>query len=139
MEKANTAKFEYLEHTADLKIKIFGGTLAELFENAASALSKYISSEKDIKTRKAKIVEVQGIDINSLLYNFFEELIFLIDAENFAVAKASVNLRGNNLRAELSGDNASKYSLKQIKAPTYAEMYIKKIKNSWEAQVVLDV
>ncbi len=132
-------KFEFMEHTADLKIRVRGKTLDEIFENAALAVSQYLSPDKKIEVKKVKIINVQGADSQSLLSNFLDELLYLLDAEGFAVAKAKVTLRGNNLKAELSGDDASKYAIKEIKAATYAEMYIKKSGNEWEAQFVMDV
>jgi len=131
--------YEFLEHTADIKIKVYGKLLNDIYENAVLAISEYISKEKKVESKKIKIINISGIDNNSLLYNFLEEIVYLIDAENFVVAKAKVNLRGNNLQAEFSGDDANKYALQQIKAATYAEMEIKKTKDNWEAQFVLDV
>lgn len=132
-------KFEFLDHTADIKFKAYGKTINEVIENCAAAFSSYIANEQKIKPAKGKIIDVRGDDKESLLYNFLDELIYLIDAENFIVTKASVTVRGYNLHAELYGDDASKYSLKQVKAATYAEMYIKQDLKGWEAQVVLDV
>lgn len=132
-------KFVFLEHTADIKFKCFGKALNEIFENAALALADYSSGGKKIKNARGKIIEVIAQDNESLLYNFLDELLYLIDAENFIVSKAQVLLRGNNLRAELFGDDASKYHLSHIKAATYSEMYIKQTEKGWEAQVVLDV
>ncbi len=131
--------YEFLDHTADLKIKVYGSSLTEVFENSVLAVSEYLSPDKAVESRKLKTVQVQGQDQESLLYNFLEELLYLIDAEGFIAAKAEVTLRGNNLMAEISGDEASKYELKQIKAPTYAEMEIKKEGNGWTAVFVLDV
>lgn len=131
--------FEFLEHTADIKIKVSGRTLQDIFENAALAVSSYISAGTPIKPRKGKIIEVKGEDTASLLYSFVDELIYLLDAEHFAVAKASVFLRGNNLRAEVFGDDTTKYQLQHIKAATYADMSIHKIKEHWQAVFVLDV
>jgi len=131
--------YEFLDHTADLKIKVYGSSLTEVFENSVLAVSEYLSPDKAVESRKLKTVQVQGQDQESLLYNFLEELLYLIDAEGFIAAKAEVTLRGNNLMAEISGDEVSKYGLKQIKAPTYAEMEIKKDAGRWIAQFVLDV
>ena len=134
-------KFKFLEHTADIKFQVFGETLAEIFENSVLAFANYVSNDQKISSGKGKIINVSGEDSESLLYNFFDELIYLLDAENFIATKAKVTLRGNNLKAELFGDSASKYEgLKQIKAATYAEMFIKKLSSgNWQAQVVLDV
>jgi len=132
-------KFEFLEHTADIKFRAFGRTLNELFENCALALSDYLAQGEKIEIKKGKTIQVFGQDQESLLYNFLDELIFLLDSENFILSKLKVQLRGNNLKAEIYGDNSKDYNLSYIKAPTYAEMYIRKNSKGWEAQAVLDV
>ena len=133
-------KYRFLEHTADIKFQVYGKTLNEIFENAVLAVSSYISRGEKIRSSKGKVIDVSGRDLESLFYNFLDELLYLLDAENFITVKAEVIVRGNNLHAELFGDKASNYKdLDHIKAATYAEMYIKKTKLGWEAQAVLDV
>ncbi|MEK6843858.1 MAG: archease [Nanoarchaeota archaeon] len=133
-------KYKFLEHTGDIKFQAYGKTLNEVFENSVIAVSTYISRGKKIKSSKGKVIDVSGTDIESLFYNFLDEIIYLFDAENFIAAKAKITIRGNNLHAEFFGDDASNYKdLDQIKAATYAEMYIKKKASGWEAQAVLDV
>ncbi len=139
LPKDMAEKFKFLEHTADIKFQVYGSTLNEIFENAALALSEYLSPDKKIKTKKVKTINVSGIDNKSLFYSFLDELIYLLDAEDFAPAKARVFIRGNNLKAEIAGDDASSYQIKHVKAATYSEMYIKKSKDGWEAQAILDV
>mgnify|MGYP001563498753 FL=1 len=95
------------------------------------------------------------------MYNFLEELIFLLDSENFIVRKATVKIFENKtgvpahsphrpnprppapttkLDATIYGDDVKNYSgLEHVKAATYAEMHVKKTKNGWEVQAVLDV
>lgn len=139
-------KFEFLDHTADIKIKIYSSKLNEIFENTVLAIAQYTSKNKKISSSKGKVINVVGKDLESLLYNFIDEIIYLVDAEDFVTSKAKVTIMGDNLKAELFGDVASDYDLDNIKAPTYSEMYIKKVKSSnpregdhWEAQMVLDV
>lgn len=134
-----TKPFEFLEHTADIKVKVTGATLNEIFENSVKAISQYVSGNQKIDSKKGKVIEVKGTDNESLLYNFIDEILYLIDAESFIPIKAEVTLRGNNLKAELYGDSTKKYNLDHIKAATYAEMSIKKINATWEAIFVLDV
>lgn len=86
------------------------------------------------------MISVSGDDSESLLYNFIDELIYLFDAESFIPVKAKVTLMGFNLKAELFGDDAKNYKdLDSIKAATYSEMFIKKNKDIWTAQAVVDV
>ncbi|HLC31763.1 MAG TPA: archease [Candidatus Nanoarchaeia archaeon] len=131
--------FEFLEHTADIKLKVEAKTLDALFEEIVKALAAHLNHQEPIKTTKGKTISVSGSDYPSLLYNFIDELIYLIDAENFIPAKASVQMRGFNLTAELTGDTASNYPLDQLKAATYAEMDIKKTPKGWTALFVIDV
>ena len=135
-------KFEFLPHTGDIKFRVYGKTLAEIFENSALAVSNFIARGKKINPRKKKSVSLisSSTDLNLLLYKFLDELIFFLDAENFIAAKAKVTIKNSHLKAVVYGDKASDYKdLDHIKAATYSEMYIKKIKNGWEAQAVMDV
>lgn len=133
-------EYEFLEHTADIKFRARGGTKEEAFESALLAFSHYVSKGSKIKSRKIRKIEVEGDDFENLLYNFIDELIYLIDAEDFVVRKGEVKIDGMRLNAELWGDDASNYSeLEHVKAATYAEMYVKKKGKNWEVQMVLDV
>jgi len=138
-------KFKFLEHTADIKFRAYGKSLNEVFENCALAVSNTLSRGGKIKSIKKKKITVKGNDNESLLYNFLEELIYLLDAKDFIVSKAKVKIKkeikGKKLEAEVYGDDTKNYSdLDQIKAATYAEMYVKKRSDGkWEAQVVVDV
>ncbi len=133
-------KYEFLDHTADIKIKSYGKTQEMAFENMTLAISEYLSKGEKIKAKVGKKVEVHGTDLENLLYNFLDELIYLLDAEQFIVAKAEVSLLGNNIKATLYGDSTKNYKdLDHIKAPTYAEMHVKKTQSGWEFQVVVDV
>ncbi|MBI2631901.1 archease [Candidatus Pacearchaeota archaeon] len=138
-EKKDNIKFELLDHAADIKFRVFGKMLNEIFENSIEALAYYESGGEKIESKKGKVIEVSGNDTESLLYKFIDELLYLVDAERFIAVKGNVLLRGNNLKAELYGDDTDNNQLEHIKAPTYAEMYIKKTEDGWEAQFVLDV
>lgn len=135
-------KFEFLEHTGDMKFRVYGKALGEVFENSALAVSEFLSRGKKIKAKKRKTISLVSSenDLNLLLYKFLDELIFFLDAENFLVSRARVTIKSSHLKAVVFGDRASDYKdLDHIKAATYSEMYVKKTKNGWEAQAVMDV
>ena len=134
-------KYKFLKHTADVKFRAYGSTISKSFENAAVAMFKamYPGSVKNLKTKKIK---VKGKDLESLLYNFLEELIVLLDSKDFFLSKAKVKISEKDLTltAELFGDNAKNYLANlEVKAITYNEMFVRKIKGQWVCQVVLDV
>jgi len=132
-------RFEFLEHTADIKIRAQGKTINKVFENCALAISNFLSRGKPVRAKIKKKIKVEGTDNESLLYAFLDELVFLLDAENFVVAKASVKIKDNKLAATVYGDKAKNYDLDHLKAATYAEMYVKRTKSRFEAQFVMDV
>jgi SHS2 domain-containing protein len=138
-------KFKFLEHQADIKFRAQGKTINEAFENAVLAVSSYLSQDKKVKKVKKKLIEISSNDNESLLYQFVDEIIYLLDAEKFIPSQAKVNIESGNLRAEILGDDSKNYNIKQIKAATYADIYVKKVKDGkgkkevWEIQMVLDV
>ncbi|MBS3081632.1 archease [Candidatus Pacearchaeota archaeon] len=133
-------RFEFLEHTGDVKFRAYGRSLNELFGNCALAVSSVLSRGTKIKNVKSKKISFSGKDYESLLYQFIEELIYLFDAEGFVVSKADVLVDKFKIEAVIYGDKCSNYSdLDAIKSPTYAEMYVRQKGNMWECQVVLDV
>ncbi len=130
-----------LEHTADIKYQIYGKDISGVFSNSVYAFSNYISQGKKIKNKIIKEISLSAGNIETLLYKFIDELIYLLDAEGFAVESAKINVDESNfsIKGKLIGDKTSNYKLKHVKAATYSEMFIRKDKNGFVAQIVLDV
>ncbi|MFH1326961.1 MAG: archease [archaeon] len=136
-------KYKFLKHTADIKFQAFGSTLEKVFENSALAVanSMYEGKVKEIKSIKFK---VSGKDLEALMYNFLEEILFYFDSENFILKKIKklkiIKKKGYALNVEISGDDINNYEINtHIKAVTYNDMFIKKQKSKWTAQVVVDI
>lgn len=135
-------KYRFLDHTADVKFQAFGATLEEVFTNAALAMASLMCKEK-VSTRSSVRVDVEGRDLESLLYNFLEEFLVLFDSRNFLLARVEaveIDNRELKLEAEAVGDRAGDYEIYLgIKAVTYSDMFVRQENNAWVAQVVLDV
>lgn len=134
-------KYKFLKHTGDIKFQAFGKTEKEMFENAALALKKIMIKNIKIKSVIKKKIKVQGGDKEGLLYNFLEEFLFLLDSEDFLLSEISkIKIKDKELETEIEGDNAENYRFKNdVKAITYNEMFVKKEKNKYVCQVVVDV
>lgn len=136
-------KFEFIEHTADVKFKAYGKTITESFENSLLAFSEVLSRGEKVESLKKKNIEIKGKDYEELLYNLIEELIYLSDAENFISSNSKLEIIENEekiLKGIIYGDDSGKYSeLDHVKAATYAEMHVKNLGDYWECQAVLDV
>jgi len=134
-------KYKFLEHTADIKFQAFGKTLGEAFENSARAMFNAMYKGK-VKGGVKKKINVKGKDIQELLYNFLEELLFLLDSDGLFLSDVMVVLDEKNkkLSAEVVGDDSDNYEIGlDVKAITYNDMFVKKIKGVWVCQVVVDV
>ena len=77
---------------------------------------------------------VKGKELNYLLYNWLEEIIYLVITEGFAIKKLKITLEENEectISAGIFGENIDikKHGFKvEIKSPTFHEMEIKQEK-----------
>ncbi len=135
---------KFLSHTADVKFQATGKNLEQAFEQSAIALQQTIAPELKIKSKIKKQIKIEGHDLGSLLYNFLEEFIYKLDAEDFLFSEMKkieiIKNKKFTLNAEISGDKASNYKISNpVKAITYNDMFIKKQGKNFVCQVVLDV
>jgi SHS2 domain-containing protein len=135
--------YKYLKHTADIKFQAFGNTIEDAFSSAAYALKEVITDKEKIKNIEQKNIKITGKNIERLLYDFLEEFLFLLDAENFIFSKIKnikIDIKNFILEATVMGDFNSKYNfVNSVKAITYNEMFVKKEKDKYIIQVVIDV
>lgn len=134
-------KHKFLKHTADIKFLAFGKTIEKAFENSALALKESICGKRKIRNKKKIKIKISGKDLESLLYKFLEEIIYLLEAENFLISKiGKLKIKKNKLNGEIFGDIASDYNLtNKVKAVTYNDMFVEEKNKKWVTQVVLDV
>ena len=159
-------KFEYLEHTADIKFAAYGKTREEVFNNCAKALINSICDIEKLKiTKKIKII-IKSKNIQPLLYDFLSEILYQVDANSFLTkdcVNISITKKDNNnnnnkknndddendnndnnnfvLKATLCGDHYKNknYEIKtDIKSVTYNSMSFEKTKTGFKAVVVID-
>ena len=106
----------------------------EVKDNSQEEIDKILEQED-------RSFEVEGKDDVGLLYNFLEEFLFLLDAEDFLVAGIkSIDIEGNKLKCVVVGDAAKNYKFtNDVKAVTYSDMFVKKEDNKFVCEVVLDV
>lgn len=135
-------KYKYIPHTADIQFQAFGKSLEEVFSNSLEAMIKSICDEK-VSPKVERKIKVKGNDIENLLYNFLEEVLFLFDSKNFIFSKIKeikIDKKKNILNAVLLGDSSEKYSTHlDIKAVTYNDMFVRFDNKKWIAQVTIDV
>jgi SHS2 domain-containing protein len=135
-------KFKYLPHTADAKFVAYGKSIDEVFANSALAMFNILGKTDGVKVTKKIKIHLNGKNYENLLYNFLEELIFLLETENLFLSNIKNLKIGKDfsLSCIVEGDNLNKYDLKSdIKAVTYSDMKISKTDKGYNAVVVIDI
>jgi SHS2 domain-containing protein len=135
--------YELIEHTADIRIKVGGRDLKELFKNAALAMFDLIAERKDSKDVSQKKIKVEedADDLEELFINWLNELLSLSATKELIFSDFEINkLDEKNLKAIAIGESINKYKVNtEIKAATYHALEIKKSGSKWQAQVIFDV
>lgn len=136
-------KYLFLPHTADIKFQCQAKNLNLNFINCFLALKKVICGKQKINEKILEKIEIKGKDLESLLYNFLEEFLLLLETKNFIGSKIlelNIDKKKMELNAIIYGDNSENYEfINEVKAITYHEMFVKRENKVWISQVVLDV
>ena len=146
-----TKDFEQVSHTADLKIRVYGKTLADLFRNAVIGMFQSIGPQVpgcrvenerlicDQLTVKHDI-EVASIDLEALLVDFLSEALYLSDVYNEAYLDAKIHkVNDKSIQATLYGVKVTGFEVVEIKAVTYHELKIEQVEGLWQADIVFDI
>lgn len=145
MSQDQKKKYQFLEHTADAKFQAFGHSLEEAFINAVYATVSLMWEREKIGRKIQQPVRVEGRDLEQLLVNFLEEILYLLDSRMFllhSVEKMKIQREADIfvLDAQFLGDiNEKQYRPHgDVKAITYNEMEIH-TNDRFMVQVVVDV
>ena len=143
-------KYEEIEHTADLGIRVYGNSLEELFSNSAWAMMDCITDLKVVEEEKSLDISIEAEDKESLLVRWLEEILYYLEVKGVIFKSFKVNLDGEKrLKAEARGEDFKEgrhIITKEIKAVTYHTLEIKQINSKlpdgnqvWQAQIIFDV
>jgi len=136
--------YELIEHTADVGIKAFGGSLSECFANAAKGLFDIITDKSAVGSVGQYNITLTAPDLEQLLVDWLSELLFIYSAENivFGSFDVTVDEKTHFLHAEVFGepyDNQKHGYGMEVKAVTYHMLKVEKGPMGYVAQVILDI
>lgn len=134
-------KFEILEHTADLRIRVWGGDVKELFIQAALAVAE--QQKKGITKEKLEgepeVLEIKSPDKESLLVDWLNEILSRSDLNKKVYFDFKIEqLTENHLKAEIRGREVEQKEM-EIKAATYHNLKIEKQGDIWQATIIFDI
>ena len=139
-------KYEILEHKADIKIKVFGKTLEELFENAALAMVSILKHDANLRmdanAANVEKIKIQSSDQETLLADFLNEILAKSQINKKVYKVKSIKFKVLNKRVELEAEIVGfpiENFDEDIKAATYHDLKISEKGGSFEAIVLFDI
>ncbi|MFH1653485.1 MAG: archease [Pseudomonadota bacterium] len=136
--------FDYIEHTADIGVRVWGDDYKDLFSQAAGALLSTIVIVKKKKNPTITVsIELTGISYEDLLVKWLAELLFHFETRRLVFSDFWIDeLTEKKLVATVKGikfDNHLHKFGDIIKGVSYHNLEIKKTKDRLEATIVFDV
>jgi SHS2 domain-containing protein len=132
-------RFEEIEHTADIAIRVWGRDLAEMFANAAYGMACQITEIEEIRPTIKRSVELEAADTEILLVSWLSELLYLGEKENCVFFEFDIlTISSTELRAVARGGPITEH-VTHIKAVTFSELEIISSDTGYETHVVFDV
>ena len=140
--------YEYLEEfgTADIAFDATGRDLPELFMAAADATMNVMIDNLDgIEPRETLQIELSNDNIDLLLFDLLQELIFLKDAECLLLRIREVQVAEKDenyfVTATAEGeplDAERHHQRADVKAVTLHDFSVERTESGWKARVLLD-
>ncbi len=88
------AGFSFTDHTADVCLEVWGATLGEVFEQAALGLLSLSYEPSTVVPHRSVDVRLTAVDCELLLVDWCNELVYLVDGEQLALARPQVTSIG---------------------------------------------
>ena len=141
--------YRYLEDVAiaDIAFEASGGSLRELFTAAAEAtINVMVEDLRSIRPLQTRYFRFINNDLEMLLFDFLQELIYLKDAEMLLLRIVSIEIKKKDieyiLRATAKGETLKPKIHEQrvdVKAVTLHKFQLKRAAGGWSANIILDV
>jgi SHS2 domain-containing protein len=117
--------------------------LGEAVANVALGMLNSITPLEGIKEKETYTAEANGTDLQSLIVNILDELLFLNDSEGLTARRLIINVDEKNFKARAEG-RGERFSAAThevgiaVKAVTYHMMSIENRDGEWVVRVVFD-
>lgn len=141
--------WEYVEDVAisDIAFRAYGETLEELFAEAARATINVMVRDLGwILPRERREFDLEADELDLLLLDLLQELIYYKDAEQLLFARFQLHIQQQNARFRLTGhgegeklDPGRHEQIVDVKAVTLHRLEVSRRAHGWSAFVVLDI
>jgi protein archease len=138
-----TPRYELLEHTADLAVRVRGADLAELLANVGWAMVDLMADASAVAVRESREVAVRGESLEELVVAWANEVLFRFETETLLLpAVENLSVIGLEARGVLRGErlDRDRHGWKtELKSATYHDLSVQKLPDGWRADLVVDV
>jgi len=139
--------FEYLEHEADVGIRVEAETLENLFSEAAQGLFTLMYNPKRVAAKERVTFSVSADSAEHLFVEFLNEIISLAGLNEMFFASCDIKTVDitegrSHIRGVLGGEkiDREKHEPKtEVKAATYSGLKFIQQKGHYTAQCLLDI
>ena len=124
--------YKFLDHATDAFVEVRAKNLKEAFAVTADAIINLTLDQEKVEEKQQKEFSAKGKDLRYLLFNWLEEITFVLITEGFAIKKIEFEIlenKGYQINAIAFGEplDLKKHNFKvEIKAPTFYEMKIER-------------
>jgi SHS2 domain-containing protein len=143
MSTRASRKFEFIDHTGDIGVRVFGENLSALFQHGAEALFRIITDPKTIREKESRRVYVQAQGREELFVSWLNEFVYLFDTKGYLFGRFEIlDLGDHFIEAMVYGETyeEGRHTIHRIiKGATYHQLQIDQGKGWWEAQVIFDL
>jgi SHS2 domain-containing protein len=141
--------YVFVDHiaTADAAFEARGRTLGELFTAAADAtLNVMVENIEDISSVECRLIDLEAEDVEMLLFELLQELIYYKDAEQLLLRLSELHVEVEGSVCRLTGQacgeriDPDRHDLVvDVKAVTLHRYRVEQTAQGWEAFVILDI
>jgi len=135
-------KYEQADHTADIRLKIFGNSLPDLFANAGYALCDTLTDISALRPVTKQTFCLRR-DTAEELVEWMGDLLYTFETKGLIFSTFNIiSINKSSLSAEAEGElfNSEIHTIKSgVKAVTYHKLKIEEVNGLWHADVVLDI
>ncbi|MEM4611997.1 MAG: archease [Candidatus Nitrosocaldus sp.] len=143
--------YRMLEHMTDALVEVEADTLEDAFALAAKALVDVMVDVSRVEERIEVMLEADGHDLESLLYNWLEQVMITLVSEHIAMSRFIMKIKvddadaGNyryRITAKAYGEalDLEKHRYKvEIKGVTYHMMSVENVDGRYRLRFLLDL
>jgi len=136
-------KFEQVEHTADIALRIYGETPEQLFAHAGEALFEVLGTYRWDRETVRHVVRLEAAGREQLLHDWLAQLNYLHQTRREVYRRFDVRRADEQrLEATVAGEAIApeRHQIElEIKAVTYHQLSVKQTEEGWQAFVIFDI